>query len=516
MLRSLLKTSVALSVSCCASYNVHAQTTLTPESQAAFQRILSPQADRVAIAKATPFTVRGARDAYSRFLIWNEVAMEVTAADHARGPVEGYDQLGPHRSSRAIAMVHIAMYDAVNAITKKYRVYTDIPDADEKTCVDTAISAAARSSLLGLFPREQNRIKDAFDRDQNWAQAACQSAGKDAARGTTLGDDASRRILTLRNNDGSSFAERDAGTEQQAKDNPQRYVYIAPGLGRWQPDPVSQIPTALGYDWGKVKPFVVKDLLPFRPDAPPKLTDAKYTADFNEVEKLGATSSGSRKPLETFVGVFWAYDGTPELCAPPRLYNQFALQIVEQNQAPMSPISDVSDLARYLAAVNTAMADTGIAAWEAKWRELFWRPITAINSALDDGNPQTVSDPSWVPLGAPATNGRGPNFTPPFPAYPSGHAAFGGALFGVLRTFYPENTSVNFVSDEFNGLNKDAGTGQTRSYRSRDFLNLSEPEWENARSRIFLGIHWQEDANSGITLGRKIADYVVKNAFLPR
>lgn len=513
MIKSVLKAGIAFS--CLSIGQSQAQTTLSPESQAAFQRILSPQADRVAIAAVAPFTVRAARDPYSRFLAWNEVAMEATAADHARGPTEGYDQLGPHRSSRAIAIVHIAMYDAVSAITKKYRPYTDIPDADQKACIDTAISAAARTSLLAMFPREQNRIKDAFDRDQNWAQASCQSAGKDASAGTAVGDDAARRIIAQRNNDGSNFAERDAGTEQQAKDNPQRYIYFPPGLGRWQPDPVSKIPAALGYDWGKVKPFVLKDLTQFRPDPPPKLTDPKYTADFIEAKKLGAASSTGRKPLETFVGTFWAYDGTPELCAPPRLYNQFALQVVEQNQSTMSPIADVSDLARYLAAANTAMADTGIAAWEAKWRESFWRPITAITSAMDDGNPQTTPDPAFIPLGAPATNGRGPNFTPPFPSYPSGHAAFGGALFGVLRTYYPENTSVNFVSDEFNGLNKDAA-GQTRSYRSRDYLNFSHAEWENARSRIFLGIHWQEDANAGIIQGRKIADYVVKNAFLPR
>jgi hypothetical protein len=264
-----------------------------------------------------------------------------------------------------------------------------------------------------------------------------------------------------------------------------------------------------------VRPFVVKDLVPFRPAAPPQLTDPKYTADYIEVKKLGSASSISRKAHETFIGIFWAYDGTPELSAPPRLYNQFALQIVEQNQLEMSPIADVSDLARYLAAANTAMADTGIATWEAKWRESFWRPITAITTALDDGNPQTIADEKFVPLGAPATNGKGPNFTPPFPAYPSGHAAFGGALFGVMRTYYPENTSVHFVSDEFNGLNKDV-TGQTRNYRAMDYLNFSQPEWENARSRIFLGIHWQEDANSGIILGRAIADFVVKNACLPR
>ncbi|MDH2313896.1 vanadium-dependent haloperoxidase [Methylobacterium brachiatum] len=518
MLKATLKSSVALFVYESLLLAAQAQTVLTPESQSAFQRVLSPQSDRQSIARAQTFTVRAARDAYSRLLVWNEVAMEVTAADHARGPNEGYDQLGPHRASRAIAIVHLAMYDAINSITRKYVAYSDIADATDPqnpACIDTAISAAARTSMLALFPREQNRINDAYNRDLSWAKAACEAAQTMSDVGTAIGEDATRRILTLRSNDNSAFNERDAGTQQQAADNPSKYVYVPSDPGKWQIDPVSMIPTALGYDWGKVRPFILKDISLFRPPPHPALTDAKYTSDYNDVKSIGAASSLKRKPLETFVGIFWAYDGTPELCAPPRLYNQYALQVVEQNQQVMSPVKDVSDLARYLAAINTAMADTAIVTWEAKWREAFWRPVTAIRYQMDDGNPETQPDASFVPLGAPATNGRGPNFTPPFPAYPSGHAAFGGALFGIMRTFYNENTSVVFVSDEFNGLNKDP-IGQTRSYRSREFLNFSQPEWENARSRIYLGIHWQADADEGVTLGRKVAEYISANAFLPR
>jgi hypothetical protein len=442
--------------------------------------------------------------------------MEVTAADHARGPDEGYDQLGPHRSSRAIAIVHIAMFDAVSAITKKYQVYTDIPDADQDACVDTAVSEAARISLIAMFPREKTRINDAYGWDEPWALAACLEDGKMADKGKKVGESAANLILAARINDGSKFDERDAGTEQQAKDNPETYVYIPADQGNWQPDPVSKFPVALGYDWGKVQPFVLKNIIDFRPDPRPSLTDPKYTAMYKEVKSIGSAKSITRKSSETFAGVFWAYDGTPELCAPPRLYNQFAMQVMEQNQITMSPIITVSDLARYLAAINTAMADSAIVTWEAKWRELFWRPVTAIQSTMDDGNPETETDPNFVPLGAPATNGRGPNFTPPFPAYPSGHAAFGGALFGVLRTFYPEYTSVNFVSDEYNGLNKDPITGVARRYESRSYFRLSHPEWENARSRIWLGIHWQVDADAGVILGNKVAKYVTETAFLPR
>ena len=135
-----------------------------------------------------------------------------------------------------------------------------------------------------------------------------------------------------------------------------------------------------------------------------------------------------------------------------------------------------------------------------------------------DGNPATVGDPSFMPLGAPASNLAGPNFTPPFPAYPSGHAGFGGALFQTLRTFYgTDDIAFTFVSDEFDGVTQDNG-GTVRPLLPRSFSSLSEAEEENGQSRIYLGIHWAFDKTEGIAQGRRVADYVFANAFarLPR
>lgn len=180
-------------------------------------------------------------------------------------------------------------------------------------------------------------------------------------------------------------------------------------------------------------------------------------------------------------------------------------------------------LARLLALVNTAMADTGMAVWESKYFYNFWRPVTGIRESdpgtgptmLGDGNPNTAGDPTFVPMGAPASNLTGVNFTPPFPSYPSGHGGFGGAIFQTMRRFFgTDNIPFTFVSDEFNGVTKD-NAGNTRPLMPRSFTTLSQAEEENGQSRIYLGIHWQFDKTAAITQGRNVANYVFDHAFLP-
>ena len=167
------------------------------------------------------------------------------------------------------------------------------------------------------------------------------------------------------------------------------------------------------------------------------------------------------------------------------------------------------------------MADAGIAIWESKFFYQLWRPVTGIResdpgtgpSGTGDGNFATIGDPNFHPLGAPASNLTGPNFTPPFPAYPSGHAGFGGALFQTLRRYYHmDDIPFTFTSDEFNGTTVD-NAGILRALKPRTFSSLSQAEEENGQSRIYLGIHWSFDKTQGIAQGRKVADYVYENAF---
>jgi hypothetical protein len=242
------------------------------------------------------------------------------------------------------------------------------------------------------------------------------------------------------------------------------------------------------------------------------MDSAEYATAYNEAKLYGGdgvTTPTLRTPEQTFIGTFWAYDGTPSLCAPPRLYNQVTVHIADQMHL------GTSDLARLLALTNTAMADAGMAIWESKYFYDFWRPVGGIREADTDGNSNTLADSSFMPLGAPASNLNGPNFTPPFPSYPSGHGGFGGALFQTMRRFFgTDNIAFTFTSDEFNGVTKD-NAGNARALTPRSFSNFSQAEEENGQSRIYLGIHWSFDKTAAIAQGRNVANYVFDHSFLP-
>ncbi len=199
------------------------------------------------------------------------------------------------------------------------------------------------------------------------------------------------------------------------------------------------------------------------------------------------------------------------------MYNQITRVISTQKR------NDVYMNARLFGLLNLALADAGIGCWETKYHYNFWRPILGIResddgtgpSGLGDNNPSTIGDVNWTPLGAPASNQSGTDFTPPFPAYPSGHATFGAAFCQTLRNVYgTDKIAFDFVSDEYNGVTTDS-EGNVRPQTPRHFDNLTQAEYENAISRIYLGIHWTFDATAGVIMGRKIADHAFKYYLKP-
>ena len=440
---------------------------------------------------------------------WNTIALNATGLDHTPvAPGENRvfgEQLGPGRSSRAMAIVHIAMFDALDAAVGGFASYTGTQAQPGPMSVDAAISQAARDTLAALFPSQTTTFDGYLAQDL----AAIRNA-QQKANGIDLGQRTAAGLLAMRVNDGSQIPEPRVGVDYFPSNLP----------GHWRQDPISLIPLALGAHWGECIPFVVSSTSQFRAPPPPDMTSSDYTAAYNEVKSLGGDgiiTATQRTEEQTFIGTFWAYDGTPSLCAPPRLYNQITVQIADQRR--LSAIQ----FARLLALVNTAMADAAMTIWESKYYYDFWRPILGIRESdpgtgptgLGDGNPDTIGDVNFTPLGAPASNLTGPNFTPPFPAYPSGHAGIGGAIFQVMRRFYgTDNIAVTFVSDEFNGQTRDHN-GNVRPYQPRSFSNLSQAEEENGQSRIYLGIHWRFDKTQGIASGNRVGDYVFDHAFRP-
>jgi hypothetical protein len=441
---------------------------------------------------------------------WNEIAVNASGLDHTpvaigENRVFG-EQVGPARSSRALAIVHIAVFDAVNAIVGGYDSYTGLSRAPGAS-LDCAIAQAACDTLDALFPSQKASFNQLLADD---LKQIPNSHFK--TEGIDVGHRAAAAILALRANDGSQHAEPRVGIDFITSNEP----------GKWRQDPISHHPLALGAYWGGVQPFVLQSSSQFRVPPPPALNSPEYAAAFDEAKSLGSDGIGTtttRTAEQTEIGIYWAYDGTPSLCAPPRLYNQIVMRIANQ----MGTSSNPGELARLLALTNVAMADACISIWESKYYYQFWRPITGIREAdagtgptgAGDGNPATTGDPNFSPLGAPASNLNGPNFTPPFPSYPSGHGGFGGALFETLRKFYKtDDIAFTFVSDEFNGVTRD-NSGNVRPIVSRSFSSLSQAEEENGQSRIYLGIHWAFDKTEAIAQGRRVADYVFANAFAP-
>jgi hypothetical protein len=240
------------------------------------------------------------------------------------------------------------------------------------------------------------------------------------------------------------------------------------------------------------------------------LQSDKYTAAYAEVLALGGdgvTSPTSRTPEQTEIAIFWEYDGRPGLGKPARLYNQIVRVVAEQEN------NTVEQNARLFALANVAMADGGICAWSRKYTDQFWRPILGIRNAGSTGNPATPGDPNWTPMGAQPSNPFPGEiaFTPPWPAYPSGHATFGGAVFKTLERFYGrDDITFTVISDEFNGITRGAD-GKVRPVVARTFNSFSQAALENGQSRIYLGVHWGFDRDEGIKSGGNVANYVFDN-----
>ena len=404
------------------------------------------------------------------------------------------DQGGPTRTSRAFAIISVAMFDALNSITHRHEPYLTELSGFNNADVTAAVSTAARDTLLALYPQQSRLFTTAYSSAMSGVPT-----GTPRNRGMTLGRRVAAAILAERSNDNSNSSQ------------PYNFSFL-PGFH--QPDPLHPNQGVHVPKWGTVDPFVISNVHSHLSPPPPALDSFEYAVAYQQLLNFGGDGieyPTLRSSRETVTGIFWAYDGTPGLGTPPRLYNQVVRTIAIQKR------NAVEQNARLFALVNLAMADAGIQCWYTKYYYQLWRPVVGIRYGDFDTNEFTIGDPDWTPLGAPATNGAGDgvNFTPPFPAYTSGHSTFGAAAFMVTSRFYGTgDIRFRFTSDEYNGINR-GSDGKVRPVVTRVYRNLDEAILENAVSRIYLGIHWWFDASAGIDSGIDIADEVY-NSVLQR
>lgn len=445
-------------------------------------------------------------------LLWNLVSLEANRVSHTNGLDE---QTGPTRSSRALAIVHLAMYDALAGVRNDPvnlpRYLPAPPNPPPGGSVDDAVATAAHATLVHLFPGQ----KAFFD-------LVLQAVGNPSdAFGQAVAD----AIIADRVNDPLAISPG----------------YIpSPARGKHRPDPDNPGQGFHGAYYGaKSKGFAITQRFEL---APPPFDAAgpntEYRNALRQVRGLGIMPElmgtlpdflEGRDIDETLIGLYWAYDGVPNIGTPPRQYNQIVRRIaMTRSPGSATTKNSVDENARLFAFLNVAMADAGILAWDQKFIHEFWRPVVGIRehdksmgpaATMAKNNISDDCDPQWLPLGSPLSNRTGKNFTPPFPAYPSGHATFGAAAFHVTRLFYnvPSGNRANddlfdglgMVSDELNGVSTD-NRGAVRPRHLRSFPGgLWQMIIENGLSRVYLGVHWVFDAfvlnNNGTpNLGKQV------------
>ena len=374
------------------------------------------------------------------------------------------DKTAPPVASRNMAIAQAAVFDAINSITKTYKNYHFAGTAPTGASPDAAAASAAYNVLLSLYPNQKTFLDNALE--TSLAKIANGTA-KDT--GITFGKTIADSILTLRSNDSAN-----ATVNYTSGTNP----------GDWQPTAPAFAPPLLP-QWGNVTPFGLTSGSQFRPAGEPALTSDQYTTEFNQVKDLGSLNSTTRTADQTQIANFWA-DGSGTF-TPPGHWNQIA-----QNVAA-SKGNSLVDNARLFAMLDLSLADAAIASWDAKYTYDFWRPITAIQNADKDGNPNTTIDPNWQPL----------LITPPFPEYTSGHSTFSGAAATVLTTLLGDN--ISFTTNSL---------GTPGVYRT--FTSFTTAANEAGISRIYGGIHFNSANVDGLATGKSVGNYALQNLLAPQ
>jgi hypothetical protein len=381
---------------------------------------------------------------------WNGIAHDLAFAE---------DRFLTFKGQRALAMMHLAMHDALNAIVPVYETYAYAggPRAAHPVA---AVSQAAHDVLAARYPGQQARLGDHL---AHWLETVPGGALRD--RGIALGEATAAAIAAARAGDGWDLP----GTYQFG-DVPGRYQTTPPWNGF-----VAQP----GFRFAK--PFVLEYPHQFRPAPPPPLRSAAYARALREVQQHGAAGSILRTEDQTAYAVWWMEFAEGSV-------NRLARQLAVERDLHLW------EAARVFALVGVALYDTYVATWDAKYAYDHWRPYTAIRAADGDRNPRTTPDAIWEPLRP----------TPPFPEYTSAHAAACGASFGVLQQAFDARGPFTMET-----------TTAPPGMPARTFASFHAAAAECADSRVRLGWHFRYSTDAGLALGRRIARYTGRHSLRP-
>ena len=384
--------------------------------------------------------------AQNAILEWNEIATQFIVVP-SQSPVQ---------QTRLMAIVHVAMHDAVSGITGEYEQYVPGSPAFEGMSVEAAAIGAAHRALQGA-------LKDPPGLAAKLAASLAAHGLSAADPDVMFGRSAADRILALRENDGASVA---------------AYPFVpsnAGELGVWAPLGTQ---TSLLSGWGGVTPFVLRSAAQFRPDPPPALESEQYARDYNEVLLVGAATSHIRTGEQQQIAQFWR-------ASPTALWNPIL------RRALVMRGDDLSSTARVMALFYLAASDASVACWEAKYVYNFWRPQVAIARGDEDGNDGTIGAAGWRPL----------IDTPPHPDYVSGHTANSGAMAFVLRSVF--GNQPGYVIE----ARSSTAPGFVRYWET-----FSEGVDEVVDARVYSGIHFRTADVAGARLGRQVAQFVLHHA----
>ena len=377
---------------------------------------------------------------------WNEKSVAVVTAR----------SMLPPQAERVIASVHLAMFDAVNSIERRYTPYRVQLTAAKETSKEAAAAAAAATVLGRLLPNAADEMKAALN-----AYLAAIPPGSTKEDGIALGEAVGAKIATERANDGAN----------------------APDAYRPKAKPGVYVPTPITASsmWPDVAPFAMMSPAQFRPQPPIPLNGAEWAADYNEIKSVGGRTSTARSARQTEDARFWLITG-------PASYYPIVRQVAVAKRM------NVTDCARFMALAAAAVADSYIAVFDAKYHYDFWRPVTAIRNGDNDDNPATQRDATWLPI----------DNTPMHPEYPCAHCISSAAIASVIEMVVGSADIPEVVM-----------TSPTAPGVSHGWSNVWAYADEVALARIYAGFHYRFSTRVGQDMGRKIGRHVVDTVLKP-